>query len=133
MLSDEDLLAQMALQEESPDDPRQRRVVKPKYAKSLFNLDDLRAKFGDRVWVKCITDVKPWSDEKPLDMWKDYLIPIHEAIMLDERRFAVILISQEMLKELQPLPEVELEEEEVVVKPPVQKAQPKVKPQSNRR
>lgn len=98
MATDEELLAQMALQEESPDDPRQRRVVKPKYAKSEFEIDDLRNKIGDRVWVKCITDLQPWADEKPLKMWKDYFIKIEEAILLDEKRFAVILHSQEAMK-----------------------------------
>lgn len=98
MSTDEELLAQMKLQEESPDDPRQRKIVKPKYAVSEFKLDDLRKKIGERVWVKCITDLQPWADEKPMNMWKDYFIKIEEAILLDEKRFAVILHSQEAMK-----------------------------------
>lgn len=100
MSTDEELIAQMALQEESPDDPRQRRSAKPRYAKSEFNLLDLKSKVGERVWVKCITDLKPWADENPLELWKDYFIKVEEAIMLDEKRFAVILHSQKAVKEM---------------------------------
>lgn len=100
MSTDEELLAQMALQEESPDDPRQRKLPKPKYAKSEFNVADLKSKVGDRVWVKCITDLKPWADEKPMNMWKDYFIKVEEAIILDEKRFAVLLHSQEAMKSM---------------------------------
>lgn len=96
---DEELLKQLELQEESPDDPRHRKVKKIVYAKSQYNVDDLREKVGDKVWVKCITDLKPWADEKPLQLWKDYLIKIEEAIMLDERRFAVVLLTPEVLKQ----------------------------------
>lgn len=101
MSTDEELLAQMALQEESPDDPRQRRIPKPKYAVSEFKLDDLKKKVGERVWVKCITDLQPWADEKPMKMWKDYFIKVEEAILLDEKRFAVILHSQVAMKEME--------------------------------
>jgi len=100
MSTDDELLAQMAITEESPDDPRQRRVAKPQYPKSWFKPEELKAKVGDRVWVKCVTDAQPWADDKPMQMWKEYLIPIHEAILLDERRFATILHSQEDFKAL---------------------------------
>jgi len=100
MSTDDELLAQMAITEESPDDPRQRRVAKPQYPKSTFKPEELKAKVGDRVWVKCVTDAKPWADEKPMLMWKEYFIPVHEAILLDERRFAVILHSHEAYQAL---------------------------------
>lgn len=95
MSTDEELFEEMKRQEESPDDPRARRTPKPVYAKSEFTVEELTEKFGERVWVKCITDLKPWADNKPLDHWKDYEIPVAEAIALDERRFAVILVQKD--------------------------------------
>lgn len=96
-LSDEDLLAQMNLQEESPDDPRQRRVQKLVFAKSEFSVQELKAKFGERIWVRCVSECGPWADEKQMKYWKEYYIKVDEAVMLDERRFAVILHSREAL------------------------------------
>lgn len=96
-LTDEELLSQMSLQEESPDDPRQRRSAKVVYAKSEYSVAELQAKFGERVWVRCVSECGPWADEKQMKYWKEYYIKIDEAVMLDERRFAVILHSREAL------------------------------------
>lgn len=102
MSSDEDLIAQMSLQEESPDDPRQRRAQTQQFARSTFNADDLKAKHGARVWVKCISVLGPWADDKQLKFWKDYLVTVDDAIMLEERRFAVLLITPEDAVATQP-------------------------------
>jgi hypothetical protein len=101
-LSDEDLLAQMKLQEESPDDPRQRKVAKQVFAKSDFTVDELTP-LGERIWVRCISDAKPFfTDSKgelrPMAYWREYSVTPEEAVMLDERRFVVILHSRESMK-----------------------------------
>lgn len=48
-----------------------------------------------RVWVKCIVDLKPWAEDKPLELWQDYHLKADEAILLEERRFVVILTPPE--------------------------------------
>jgi hypothetical protein len=107
-LSDEELLEQLKIQDESPDDPRQRREVKQVFAKSEFTLDELK-KLGDRVWVRCISDAKPhFTDDKgalkPMGYWREYQVTPAEAIMLDERRFVVVLHSRESMKQPQEAP-----------------------------
>jgi hypothetical protein len=96
--ADEALLEAMKLQDESPDDPRHRRQAKVIYAKSEFTQDELAEKCGERVWVRCISELGPWADDKPMRFWKEYFIKIEEAIVLDEKRFAVILHSRESMK-----------------------------------
>jgi hypothetical protein len=96
--ADEALLEAMKLQDESPDDPRHRRAAKVAHAKSEFTVDELADKVGERVWIRCISELAPWADEKPLKFWKEYFVKIDEAIALDERRFAVILHSRESMK-----------------------------------
>lgn len=99
MLDDEQLLEQMALQEESPDDLRSKKVSKPQYAKSQYTVTQLQNLVGERVWVRCVSDSQPWADEKPMHQWKDYKVKIEEAILLDERRFAVILLTPDQVEE----------------------------------
>jgi hypothetical protein len=99
MSIDDELLAQMALQEESPDDPRQRRQKKITYAQSEYTAGELKEKVGDRVWIKCISELQPWADDKPLKFWGNYFVTAEDAISLDERRFAVILHSKEALNQ----------------------------------
>jgi hypothetical protein len=101
MTTDDELLSQMDLQQESPDDPNQRKIVKVVYPKSLYSADDLTKKIGGKVWVKCIVTNDPFADGKPLKFWKDYLLSVDDAIMLDERRFAVILHSLESLQSME--------------------------------
>lgn len=88
-MSDNDaILEEMKRQSE---DPRKRREVKPVIHKSKFTEEALKKKAGDKVWVKCVSELRPWANEKPMEFWEDYQVSVHEAIILDERRFCVIL------------------------------------------
>jgi hypothetical protein len=89
MTIDDEVLEQMNL---TPEDPQRVVKTKPRYAKSKFNEEQLEAQaLGGKIWVKCVSENQPWADGKPLRFWEDYLILVHEAILLDERLFAVIL------------------------------------------
>ena len=44
-----------------------------------------------KLWVKCVVDSKPWTKDQQLDHWKNYLIDEDDAVLLDARRFVVIL------------------------------------------
>lgn len=94
MSTDAELLEQMKLQNESPDDPRQRRVAKQKFAKSKFTVATLKAAVkGNKVWIKCVSELEPWANGEKLQLWEDYYVSLEDAITLDERRFAVILVT----------------------------------------
>lgn len=83
MQSDAELLEEIAKNPE----PEPRRV-KPKIAEKQIVVD------GDpdrKVMVRCVVDCKPWADEKPLDYWTDYEISYKDALLLESKKFAVIL------------------------------------------
>ena len=111
MSNDDLILEEMNRQSENP---RNRREIQPTYAQSEFTAEELRERFGDKVWVKCVSEREPWANEQKLKLWRDYLIPVEEAILLDERRFAVILIARFEL----------VDEEEEETPPPAPKAKP---------
>ena len=88
MSSDETLLEEM---QKLPEDPRRVKKAEPKYAQSKFTKETLAEKTGDKVWVKCVSELGPWANDTQMKFWEDYFVNIEEAIMLDERRFCVIL------------------------------------------
>ena len=88
MSSNSEIEAQMKLQAE---DPRKQKSAQPKFAQSKFDKNELKAKKGETVWVKCVSELGPWASDQQLVFWEDYEVSVEEAIMLDERRFAVIL------------------------------------------
>lgn len=130
MTIDEELLAQMKLTEEGPDDPRKRRVATQKFAKSKYNVDELRERVGDRVMVKCISECEPWANDQPMKHWEDYFVTVEDAVLLDERRFAVILLTDAE-------PEEDEEDDKPVVVPKVEpqkfSTRPPKQSKSNRR
>lgn len=45
-----------------------------------------------RVWVKCITENRPWtSEETYLEAWKTYEIPYPDAVMMEANNHIVIV------------------------------------------
>lgn len=83
-----DVLEQMSLQPENPQEtPKRGRLT---LNKSEITEQQINSVDG-RIWVKCVTELQPWAEGKPLKFWEDYLITVQEAILLDARRFAVIL------------------------------------------
>ena len=44
-----------------------------------------------RVWVRITTENQPWSEDKPLLYWKDYEVPLADALVFESRKHAVIL------------------------------------------
>ena len=88
MSSDDEIKAQMKITAENPRKAVQKQQkVEPDKAK----VEELTAKAGKKVWVKCVTELQPWANEAPMLYWKDYLVSVEEAVLLDERRFVVIL------------------------------------------
>lgn len=88
MSSNAEIEEMMKLQSE---DPRKAKPKAQQKAESSFDEKELKEKVGEAVWVKCVSHDKPWAAEKPMEFWQDYKVPVAEAILLDERRFAVIL------------------------------------------
>lgn len=85
---DATILGEMQVQDENP---RSTKKQEPVYAKSQFTVQELQEKVGSNVWVKCVSELEPWAGGIKMKFWDDYYITIEEAIVLDERRFAVIL------------------------------------------
>ena len=88
MSSDEEILAEISKQTKNP---RSTVEEAPQYPKSQFTVEVLKEKVGEMVWVKCVSDAKPWANNIAMEYWEDYQVSPDEAIMLDKRRFAVIL------------------------------------------
>lgn len=87
---DEGTLEEMEKLDENTNKPRRQApaVVLPK---SRFNVETLRAAYGEKVPVKCISELKPWSSEKQLEFWRDYELKPEDAVQLDRQRMVVIL------------------------------------------
>ena len=83
----------MRLQPESPDDPSRRKAEIKKYAKSKFTVEELK-QYGKTVKIVCVSELEPWAGNQKLSYWQEYEVPVEDAVMLDERRFAVILLSE---------------------------------------
>lgn len=49
----------------------------------------------EKVWVKIVSQDKPWSGDRPLEYWCDYQIDLNDALILSERKQAVILKQPE--------------------------------------
>lgn len=82
MTSDEELIAAIIADEATP-----------KKKKSQPIKEDVVV-VGDpqrRVFVRCVTDLQPWADGKPLHYWQDYEITMQDAALLESRKHAVIL------------------------------------------
>lgn len=88
MSSNEEIISQMNITAENP---RKAVQKQQKAAADKAKTEELKAKAGEKVWVKCVTELQPWANEAPMLYWKDYLISTEEAVLLDERRFVVIL------------------------------------------
>lgn len=85
MLSDKELGEVIAAEgkEESGRNPSAKakaaiRKVAPDEAKTL-------------VWVKCITDLEPWTESFKLEHWKNYQIELGLATLMEDRKHVVIL------------------------------------------
>jgi hypothetical protein len=100
MATDEDteyLKNRMKLQPEDLRDPRKAKERKlaeaKKAAEDKAKAAELTEKVGEKVWVKCVTELGPWANGLQMGFWEDHLVSAEEAILLDERRFAVILAT----------------------------------------
>lgn len=88
--ADESLLAEMERVDGRTGRGRRQAPV-PELPKSTFTAEALRAAYGEKVFVKCVSELKPWTSEKQLDFWKDYEVKPEEAIQLERQRMVVIL------------------------------------------
>jgi len=83
MISDIELAAEIEADELKP-----KRGRPPKAAEVLAKIEGDETR---KVWVRCVSENKPWADDAPLDYWKTYEINIKDATLLESRRFVVIL------------------------------------------
>lgn len=69
---------------------RRREVIAP-VLPQLRKMSEADAK--RRVWVKCVVETKPWTEERPLLHWQDYETNYAEAMLLQDRKMAVIIAT----------------------------------------
>lgn len=63
------------------------RLAKPKPVQAPIVDGDPERK----VSVRCVTDLMPWANGKPLPFWTAHEITYGEAVLLESRKMAVIL------------------------------------------
>jgi hypothetical protein len=91
-MTDDFSIAEAILADESKgiaDDTRiksRRNVPTQKSSPILVHGDPKR-----KVWVRCVTECQPWANDKPLGYWTEHEVSIEEAVLLESRKFAVIL------------------------------------------
>lgn len=66
-----------------------RREVAPQVQPPVRKLS--KADAEKRIWIKCVVENKPWTEERPLDYWRDYETNNADALLLQDRRMAVII------------------------------------------
>jgi hypothetical protein len=89
MISETELAAEIEIDEAKP---KKREPIKRDTKPKPVTEQDERL-----VWVRCVVENQPWANNMPLSFWEDYEITYYEALLLEERRFAVILKSPENL------------------------------------
>lgn len=93
---DEATLKEMEKLDEKTNKPKKKQAEVKHQAS--FTAEELANDSG-KVWVKCISELQPWANGVPMEHWKDYFIPIEEAILMDEHRHIVVLETPKQPKE----------------------------------
>lgn len=63
----------------------------PPLPTSRYLLETLRKTKEGKVLVRCVSSLRPWASGSQMYFWRDYEVTPEEAILLDRRRFCVIL------------------------------------------